>query len=37
MQKLMGRKLRLFGNICRMYNNRRIKELKFRRMEGKTS
>jgi len=34
MQKLIGRKLRLFGHICRMHNNRRIKELMFRRMEG---
>jgi len=34
MQKLIGRKLRLFGQICRMHNNRRIKELVFGRMEG---
>jgi len=34
MQKLIGRKLRLFGHICRMYNSRRIKELMFGRIEG---
>jgi len=34
MQKLIGRKLGLFGHICRMHNNRKIKELMFGRMEG---
>ena len=34
MQKLIGRKLRLFGPICRMHSNRRIKELAFGRREG---
>jgi len=34
MQKLIDRKLRLFRYICRMHNNRRIKELMFGRMEG---
>ena len=29
MQKLIGRKLGLFGHICRMHNNRKIKELMF--------
>src|SRR6218665_3601669 len=36
MQKLTGRKLELFGHIklCRMHNDRKIKELMFERMEG---
>src|SRR6218665_3028537 len=34
MQKLICRKLGLFGHICRMHNNRMIKELMFGRMEG---
>ena|SRR6218665_1332045 len=31
---LIGRKLGLFGHICRKHNSRRIKELMFRGMEG---
>ena len=34
MQKLIGRKLRLFGHICSMHKNRRIKELMLGRIEG---
>jgi len=34
MQKLIRRKLGLFGHICRMHNNKKIKELVFGRMEG---
>ena len=34
MQKLIGRKLRLFGHICRMKDDRKIKALMFGRMEG---
>ena len=34
MQKLIGRKLRLFGHICRMKDDRKIKTLMFGRMEG---
>src|SRR6218665_1843417 len=34
LQKLIGRKLGLFGHICRMHdNNRKIKELMFGRIE----
>src|SRR6218665_3249089 len=33
MQKLIGRKLGLFGHICRMHNNRKIKKLMFGRIE----
>ena len=33
MQKLIGRKLGLFGHICRMHNNRKLKELMFGRIE----
>jgi len=33
MQKLISRKLGLFGHICRMHNNRKIKELMFGRIE----
>src|SRR6218665_2639296 len=34
MQKLIGRKLRLFGHICRTHNSRMIRELMFGRMES---
>src|SRR6218665_3750993 len=34
MQKLIGRKLRLFELICRIHNSRRIKELMFEVMES---
>jgi len=34
MQKLIGRKLGLFGHICRMDNSRKIKALMFGRMDG---
>src|SRR6218665_426261 len=34
MQKLIGRKLGLFGHICRMHNNRKIKEPMSGRMDG---
>ena len=33
-RKLIRRKLGLFGHICRMHNNRKIKELMFGRMDG---
>ena len=34
MQKLIRRKLGLFGHICRMKDDRKIKTLMFGRMEG---
>ena len=35
MQNIIQRKLRLFGHICHMNNDRRIKTLMFRMIEGK--
>ena len=34
MQKIIQRKLRLFGHICRMSNDRKIKTLMFGIMDG---
>ena len=34
MQKLKKRKLRLFGHVCRMKNERNIKTLMFGMMDG---
>ena len=34
MQKIITRKLELFGHICRMKNDRKIKSVIFERLEG---
>src|SRR6218665_766534 len=34
MQKIITRKLELFGHICRMENDRKIKSVVFGRLEG---
>ena len=34
MQKIITRKLELFGHICRMENDRKIKSVGFGRLEG---
>src|SRR6218665_2023490 len=34
MQKIITRKLELFGHICRMENDRKIKSVVFRRLDG---